>query len=203
LRDLGAAHPENERIEEGILPSGKLGHEAGANLDQRSYLAANGDVSSGGSGDTGQHLEQRALAGAVLADDPDDFRRLDLKVDVVERLEGVGTQDPSAAQPGKSVQRGLLQAPHLAELELLGDVVDFDNRHRFRPLSTYPVRRPAQRPREPMQQVRARRSLSGQDLTDLRMLVQKAIPFRPRYRFRAIFRTTGGGETTRLFGLDH
>ena len=91
-------------------------------------LPMHGNASGGRLGDAGQQLEQRALAGAVVADDAEHFALLDREVDVVQRLEGLALLDRAADEPVEAIDDGLLQADELPELELLGDVVDLDDR---------------------------------------------------------------------------
>ena len=69
------AHPEDRAVQIDVLAAGQLGMEAGADFEQRSHPAVDLDAAFGRLGDSRQDLEQRALAGAVAADDPDDFSR--------------------------------------------------------------------------------------------------------------------------------
>ncbi len=75
--------------------------EAGADLQERRHAAADADFSAGRLGDAAQDLEQRALAGAVAADDADDLARLDREGDVLERPELglIGRTDAPSALP--------------------------------------------------------------------------------------------------------
>ena len=50
-------------------------------------LVADEDAPRGGREHAGQHLDQRGLSGAVVADQPDDLVPADGKVDVAERLD--------------------------------------------------------------------------------------------------------------------
>ena len=71
--DLGAEHPEDGAVEEDVLPAGQVGMKAGADFEQARDAAVQLDIAFGRRGDARQNLEQRALAGAVGADDPQDF----------------------------------------------------------------------------------------------------------------------------------
>jgi hypothetical protein len=75
--------------------------EAGADLEQARHPAPDRDPSLGRLGDPRQDLEQRRLAGAVVADDADHLAALDLEVDVAQRpelLDDVALDHGAAAQ---------------------------------------------------------------------------------------------------------
>src|SRR5262245_25989535 len=59
----------------------------GADLQQARDPSAQRQASLGWLGDTAQDVEQRALAGAVAADDADDFALLHLEAHILERPE--------------------------------------------------------------------------------------------------------------------
>ena len=54
----------------------------------RHRLAVEADLTVVRRVDAGDHLDQRRLAGAVVADEPDDLAGVELEVDAVERLDG-------------------------------------------------------------------------------------------------------------------
>ena len=81
--DLAAAHAQDRAVEVDVLAAGQLGVEAGADLQQAADAAAELDLAGRRLGDPREDLQQRALAGAVAADDADDLARLDLEVDVL------------------------------------------------------------------------------------------------------------------------
>ena len=62
---------EQQGVEEDVLAAGQLVVEAGAELEDRRDPPAHRDRSAGRAEDPRDHLEQRALAGAVVADDAD------------------------------------------------------------------------------------------------------------------------------------
>ena len=65
-------HAEDRAVQEDVLAAGQLGVEAGADLEQRPDAAAqHRPARSVGGGDPREDLQQRALAGAVAADDAD------------------------------------------------------------------------------------------------------------------------------------
>ena len=59
--------------------------KAGADFEQAADASVNFGVAFGGAGDAGEDFQQRAFAGAVAADEADDFALMDLEVDVLER----------------------------------------------------------------------------------------------------------------------
>src|SRR5580700_1171635 len=81
---LRAAHPEDRAVEKDILAPGQFGMKAGADLEQAGDPAAQGDAPLGRLGYAGQDLEQRALAGAVPANDAEDLALAHLEVNILE-----------------------------------------------------------------------------------------------------------------------
>src|SRR5688572_17899999 len=83
-RDLGATHAEDRAVEVDVLAPGELLVEAGADLEQRPDAPGDVDPARGRRGDAREHLQQRALAGAVVADDAERLASRDLEVDVAQ-----------------------------------------------------------------------------------------------------------------------
>src|SRR5262245_17702205 len=69
LAELLLAHAEDRAIEEDVLPTGELGMEAGAQLEERGDLAVGLDPALFRAEDVSHALQQLALARAVLADE--------------------------------------------------------------------------------------------------------------------------------------
>ncbi len=69
------------------------------------------------------------FAGPVGANNTYSLTLLDGETDVVQRLERRALFNRLAGKPPPLVERGGLQAVHLAELVFPGDVVDFDDGH--------------------------------------------------------------------------
>ena len=93
-------HAEDRAVEEDVFAAGQFGVKAGADLEQAGDAAAQHDPPLGRLGDAAQDLEQRALAGAVAADDAQDLALLDLEADILERpefLDLVALNDLSSA----------------------------------------------------------------------------------------------------------
>ena len=61
--------PEDRAVQKDVLAPGQLGVEPGAQLQQRRHAAAHADPARGRAQHAGDHLQQRALARAVVADD--------------------------------------------------------------------------------------------------------------------------------------
>ena len=97
LLDLVPLHVEDRAVQEDVLAAGQLRVEAGADLEQRADPAAQPRLALGRRRDPGEDLEQRALAGAVVADDPEGLAALDLEVDVPQRPELLGLRAPAEA----------------------------------------------------------------------------------------------------------
>ena len=95
--DLLALHVEDRAVQEDVLPPGQLGMEAGADLEQRADAAAQPRLALGRRRDPGEDLEQRALAGAVVADHPHRLAALHLEADVAQRPELLALLAPPKA----------------------------------------------------------------------------------------------------------
>src|SRR5439155_7666098 len=67
-----------------VVAAAEVGLEAGAELEERAHAAADLDPPAGRLDDSGEQAQQRRLAGAVAADEPDRMSGLDPKGDVVE-----------------------------------------------------------------------------------------------------------------------
>ena len=104
--DLAAAHAEDRAVEVDVLPAGQLGVEAGADLQQAADPARGSRRGrSVGSVIRREDLQQRALAGAVAADDADHLARLHLEARVLEGPKHVprrflGSRGPSQPPQG-------------------------------------------------------------------------------------------------------
>ena len=116
--------PEQRAVEVEVLAAGQLAVEAGAELEQAGDAAVHLDLAGGRPQDAGEHLEQRRLAGAVGADQPDRLAVADDDVDVVVgEGETVGLIGPNGA--GKStllkVLAGILR-PTSGEVDVQGRI---------------------------------------------------------------------------------
>ena len=98
--NLGAAHAHDGAVHVDVLAAGHLGVESGAHFEEARDAAPCADGAGGGGGHAAQQLEERALAGAVPADDSHDVALFHLEVDV-------------------------LQCPHVFACALVRAVVDF------------------------------------------------------------------------------
>ena len=73
LARLAARQPEHDRVDDHVLARGQLRVEADAELDERREAAVHLHVAAVDLVDARQALEQRALAGAVAADDAEEL----------------------------------------------------------------------------------------------------------------------------------
>src|SRR5208283_1027408 len=87
LVDLPGGEAEDGAVEVDVVASGEFGVESSAQFEQSRDAAIHGNDSGGGLEDPGYHLEQRALAGTVLADDAEGFAALNVEGDIVQRPE--------------------------------------------------------------------------------------------------------------------
>ena len=88
--DFGFGHAENGAGEEGVFAAGELGMEAGADFEERADAAVDFGPAFGGASDAGEDFEQRGLAGAIAADEAEDFAFADGEGDVFEGPEHFG-----------------------------------------------------------------------------------------------------------------
>src|SRR5215207_8480741 len=120
---LAAAQAEDGRVQVDVLAAGQLAVEAGPQLQQRGDAAPDADRPGGRGQDAGQHLQQRRLARAVGADQPDGLAGPDLQIHVA--------QGPERLRAGLAVQQQpLLDAggPLVVEQEALADPGGEDRR---------------------------------------------------------------------------
>ena len=95
LADAGAREAVDRAVQIDVLAAGEVGMEARAELEQRRDPAAGLDPARGRLDDPGDEPEQRRLAGAVPADEPDRLAGLDPHGDVAERLD-LARAEPAA-----------------------------------------------------------------------------------------------------------
>ena len=112
--------------------------EPGPDLEEAAHPAVEGGLARGRLSDPREDLQERALAGTVAPDDPDDLARPDLEADVLQGPEllglarcaaapasqGGGRQAPQAL-PQRAVARGV---PVLGDAVALAEVFNADRR---------------------------------------------------------------------------
>src|SRR5271165_2029153 len=86
--DVALAHAQDGAGKESVLAAGEFGVEAGADFEEAADAAVDGGVAGGGAGDAGEDLEQGGFAGAVAANQAEDFAFADIEGDVFEGPEG-------------------------------------------------------------------------------------------------------------------
>ena len=84
-RDLRLAHSHNGPVHIDVLPAGHLRMETGSDFQKSANSAAGTDGSDSRSRHLGQQLQERALSGAVLADDAHDIPLLNLEINIPKR----------------------------------------------------------------------------------------------------------------------
>ena len=127
--DFLSVDAQDGAIEIDVLASGELGVEARAQLQQRGHAATNVDLASGGRERAAQDLQQRALAGAVTADDADGLAPAHGEVQPLQRPEFAEVLRWGAPhQTGQTAHQQLLEqvARAVVELEALGQARDAD-----------------------------------------------------------------------------
>ena len=91
-------HAVDRAAEIHVLPTGELGMEAGADLEEGADPAARPAHTRGRLGDPADDLEQRALPGAVATDDSERLAFPDDEVDVAERPDLARADPPACAR---------------------------------------------------------------------------------------------------------
>src|ERR1051325_5941128 len=84
LGDLSSQHAENRTVQINVLAPGKLRMKTGADFYQRGKPAVDHDFAGTRSRNSGEQLEDRALAGAVVTDDAERFRSLHVETYILE-----------------------------------------------------------------------------------------------------------------------
>ncbi len=79
---LAPAEAHHHAVEDDVLARRQLGVEADAELDERRQPAGHADPAGVGAVDARHDLQQRALARAVAADDPEELALVDVERDV-------------------------------------------------------------------------------------------------------------------------
>ena len=115
---------EHDAVHQDVVAGREVRVEAHAQLDERREAPVDVDGARVGAVDARHALQQRALARAVAADDPEELAALDRERHVVERVEAV------VADPPERVQGAFLQGRDalLGNLERLRDPVDCHRR---------------------------------------------------------------------------
>src|SRR5262249_17165009 len=87
LADLPLRHPKNSAVEEDVLATRELGMKPRPDLKQAGDTASNQNPSFCRLRDAAQHLEKRALSGAVAGNDTNNLTFLDVEAHIPERPE--------------------------------------------------------------------------------------------------------------------
>ena len=121
LSDVPLSKAEDGAVQVDVLPAGEFRMEPSTQLEQGRQAAVDGGRSLVGPEDAGQHLEQRALAGSVAADDAERLSLLDVQGEVAQGPE-LFVAGPVARQHGG------LEGPVsvVGETELLTQAVQSD-----------------------------------------------------------------------------
>ena len=126
-RDLALAHPEDRTVEVDVFTPCQLRVEARADLEQAAEPTAHVGVAGGGLGDPGEDAQESGLAGAVLADDPDDLTLVDVERHIAHRPEGVAflprapAPDHFPPEPGELLTQRVVATLELPDAILLSD----------------------------------------------------------------------------------
>ena len=127
--DFLSADAQDGAIEIDVLASGELGVEARAQLQQCSHATSDVDLTGSGRERAAQDLQQRALAGAVAADDTDGLAPAHGEVQPLQRPELAEVLRRGAPhQTGQTAHQQLLEqvARAVVKLEALGQARDAD-----------------------------------------------------------------------------
>ncbi len=90
-----------------LVGAGDAEMERGLGIGDCDRLAIKADLALVGRIDTGENLDQRGLAGAVLADQRRDGARIELEIDLLQRLHaGKGFRDADRLEDGAGGRRG-------------------------------------------------------------------------------------------------
>src|SRR5207248_7624159 len=96
--DFGFGHAENGAGEKRVFAAGKLGMEACADFEERADAAMNFRPVFGGARDAGKDFEKRGLAGAVAADEAEDFAFVNIERNVFQSPKHFGFRAAKSCQ---------------------------------------------------------------------------------------------------------
>ena len=121
--EVGARQPDDRAAQVHVLPAGELPVETGAEFEERVHPAEHLASSGGRALRTGEDLEQRRLAGTVLADDPH-------RLAAPDRERHLGQRDDLriGAPPAEDLLQPILRVA--AERVALAEPLDPDRRLR-------------------------------------------------------------------------
>ena len=111
---------EERAAEQDVVAPGQLLVEAGAERQQPGDVAVDVDHALGRMDDPGEDLEERALAGAVRADDRQRLAVLDAQVDVAERPELLALAAPEHLAERPADRRLPGEPQVVADAEVVG-----------------------------------------------------------------------------------
>src|SRR3954465_12761901 len=107
-RDLRLFHAQDGAIQEDVVAAGQFRVKPGSDFEERSHAPPDIHAAQRRFGDAGENFQQRALAGAVSADDADYFSALDFERYV---FQGPDCGLFSATVRDRGVPGSLAQAP--------------------------------------------------------------------------------------------
>jgi len=82
--NLTLAHTEDRPAQEGILAAGQFGMEAGADFEEATNASMNLHPSGGRFCDAGKNFQESGFAGAITADEAEDFSFADFEGDAFQ-----------------------------------------------------------------------------------------------------------------------
>jgi hypothetical protein len=120
LLHLPAGETQHDPVDGDVLAPADLGMEAGAQLDEGRDAAAHHQAAARGPRDAGHQLQQRRLAGAVLADHAERGAGRDLEGHAVHRGEGLARRQVGQQAPGdeRALERAELVPVEEAAVDL-------------------------------------------------------------------------------------
>ena len=130
--DLGPFHPEDGAVQVDVLAAGQLGMEACSDLEKGAHPAVDASFALGRLGDARQDLQERALPGAVLPDDPQHISLVDVEIDVAQRPDGIapiglGAIPQAAESSSNGVTQGAIAGRHTADSVLFAQIAYGDS----------------------------------------------------------------------------
>src|ERR1035441_3640281 len=83
--DFSAPHPQNRTVKKNVLPASQFRVKARAHFEQGADAATQPDPTFGRIGYSREHLQKRALPGAVSTDQPNHFTLRNIERDILQR----------------------------------------------------------------------------------------------------------------------
>lgn len=122
--DLGITEAEHGAVQIDVLATSEFHIETDTKFDEGDEITIDGDLAGAGIINTGENFQEGGLAGAITANDANEFAFFDFKIDVIKDL-----LVTIAFDAAETIEDGLLETPGTfgGETEGFGKMADRDS----------------------------------------------------------------------------